>query len=310
MNGEMVPWDDAKIHIGSHALHYGTGVFEGIRAYETPRGAGIVRLDDHVLRLANSANLYSMPLPYTPSEIKMAIWATLTANDLDACYIRPIAYRGYKQLGLYPLNCPVDVAILVWPWGAYLGDEAIENGIAATISPWRRFSADVMPPEAKATGQYLNSVLAKLEASARGFEEAILLNAEGTLAEGSGENIFVVKDGALLTPRLSDSILHGITRDTVLRMARDLGIEVREQAITVEDLHAADEIFMTGTAAEITPIHSVDEAQIGKPGAVTKSIQAAYFATVHGEATQWSDCMSYRPPTHEVGETDTLQTAG
>lgn len=301
MNGEIIPWADATVHIGTHALHYGTGVFEGVRAYDTPRGPGIVRLDDHMQRLHRSGKFYYMDIPYSPDELADAVWSTIAKNELESCYIRPIAFRGFRQLGIFPLNCPVDVAIMMWPWGAYLGDEAVKNGISAKISSWQRFGSNVLPPEAKATGQYLNSVLAKLEAHHAGYEEAILLNSHGNLAEGSGENLFVVKGNTLHTPAVSESILQGITRDTVLRMARDLGIAVRERAMTRTDLYTADEIFMTGTAAEVTPIHTVDDHHIGEPGPITRQLQDVFFSTIRGEDTRWADIIDYAPDSSGSG---------
>jgi branched-chain amino acid aminotransferase len=291
MNGDLVDWDKATVHVGAHALHYGSGVFEGIRAYHTPDGTAVFRLRDHLERLANSARIYRMEIPFTLEELEAAVWQTIKANGLDSCYIRPIVYRGLGQLGVYPLTCPVDTAIMTWSWGAYLGDEALAHGIKATISPIRRFADDMMPNAAKATGQYLNSMLAKLDASERGFEEAILTNAEGNVSEGSGENLFAVFDGTLTTPRLTDSILPGVTRFTVLEIANELGIPTAERSFTVDELIGAEEIFVTGTAAEITPVRSVDEHTIGEPGPVTRQVQDAFFATIRGESTPWSHYM-------------------
>jgi branched-chain amino acid aminotransferase len=297
MSGELVPWDDARIHIGTHALHYGTGVFEGIRAYATPKGPAVFRLMDHIDRLRRSAFLYHMQIPFTDEELTDAIWDLIGVNELPACYIRPLAYRGYKELGLFPLRCPVEVAIMVWPWGTYLGEEALEQGIRARISSFRKFGVNSMPTVAKASGQYVNSVLAKVEADSAGYDEAILLNEHGFVAEGSGENVFVVRDGVVLTPPRVDAILEGITRDSVMEICGHLGIPLQERHLMRDDLYLADEVFVTGTAAEVTPIRSVDDYEIGNAGEVTRRIQKAYFATVRGEDTPWSHWLSYAPAT-------------
>ncbi len=294
MNGKIVEWDQATIHVGTHALHYGSGVFEGIRAYQTTKGTGIFRLNDHVERLIKSAAYYQMELPYSNQELTNAIWDLISANQLKSCYVRPIAYRGLKELGVYPLNCPVDVAILTWQWGAYLGEEGLKHGIRATISKVKRFSDDMMPTAAKATGQYLNSILAKLDAHQRGFEEAIMLNENKTVAEGSGENLFIVREGRVITPRLEDSILPGLTRKTVIDICRHLKIACSEEPIRLVDLYFADEVFATGTAAEITPIRSIDDHVIGEPGPITKQIQDIFFATIAGEDTAFKHLMEYQ----------------
>lgn len=295
MDGKLQPWADCTVHVGTHALHYGTGVFEGVRAYETPRGAGIVRLADHLTRFERSAGMYRMEMPYAPDELAAATWSLLEANNLDAAYIRPIAWRGYRQLGLYPRDCPVQVAIMAWPWGAYLGEDGITNGIRATVSSWRRFSANVMPPRAKASGHYLNSALAKMDAVQDGYDEAILLNEAGLVAEGTSENVFVVKDGAVATPRLTDSILDGITRDIVITICRDLDIPIAEQAVERHDLTCCDELFLTGTAAEITPVREIDGHRLGEPGPVTRRLQRAYFDTINGLDTPWASMIEYAP---------------
>jgi branched-chain amino acid aminotransferase len=287
MNGELVDWDDAKIHVGAHGLHYGTGVFEGIRCYDTPKGPAVFRLTDHLQRLHYSARLLYMELPYSVDELKAATNELLTANSLQECYIRPIAVYGFGQLGVSARGNPVDLAILAWPWGTYLGDEALKSGIRTKISTWQRVPPNVIPHASKATGVYLNSMLAVSEAQRAGYDEAIMLTPEGTVADGPGETIFVVRDGVLHTPDLSTGILHGITRDSVIQIARDIGYEVREKTLIRSDLYLADEVFMCGTAAEVTPLRSVDDHEIGV-GPVTLEIQKAYLDTVRGVNNSWS----------------------
>jgi branched-chain amino acid aminotransferase len=272
MNGELVDWADATVHVGSHGLHYGSGVFEGIRAYETPRGTAVFRLTEHFERLANSAQLLYMDLPYSVDELKAACWDLIGANGLPECYVRPIAF-----------------------WGSYLGEEGLRNGIRAKVSTWTRIGPNVIPHVAKATGVYLNSMLAVLEANRSGYEEAILLTHDGYIADGSGENIFVIKDGVIYTPDLSASILPGITRDTVIQIAQDLGHTVVEKSLIRTDLYLADEVFMCGTAAEVTPIREVDDQLVGPPGPVTLEIQAAYLDTVHGRSERWTQWLEYAP---------------
>ena len=272
MNGELVPWADAKVHVLSHAMHYGSGVFEGIRAYATDRGPAVFRLMDHLRRLERSSEVYFMQLPYGIEELRQATHEVIAANGLDTCYVRPLAFRGYGELGINPLKCPIEVIIAVWPWGAYLGEEALEHGVRVMTSSWRRIGPNTLPATAKASGQYLNSQLAKMEAMHSGYDEAILLNEQGYLADGSGENVFMVHDGVLSTPPTTASCLPGITRDTVIRLARGMGYEVREVDVVRSDLYHADEVFFTGTAAEITPIRSIDEHEIGA-GPITKRIQ-------------------------------------
>ena len=278
-NGTFVDWKEAKVHVLVHGLHYGCGVFEGIRCYATDKGSFIFRLKEHVDRMFQSAAAYDMELPYTKEELKEAIKGTVRINGLDACYIRPIAFFGYHHLGLNPTGCPVDCAIAVWPWGAYLGEEAAEGGIRCTISPWRRIDPSTLPVTAKAVGHYLNSILASLDAKKRGFGEAILLDTKGYVAEGPGENIFIVKHGTLYTPKADTSILPGITRASVIELARDMGYEVMEKLITKEELLNADEAFFTGTAAEMAPIRQIDTVTIGegKKGAVTSVLQSKFF---------------------------------
>ena len=300
MNGELVDWADAKIHVGTHALHYGSGVFEGIRAYETARGTAVFRLTDHLVRLEKSAKLMYMEIPYGVEELRAAALELVAVNGLPSCYLRPLAFYGYGELGVSPRSNPVDVVIMSWPWGTYLGEEALERGVSAKISSWKRVGPNTVPHVSKATGVYLNSMLAVLEATRGGYDEAILLTDEGYVADGSGENIFVVRDGTLLTPDLSASILPGITRNTVIQIAQDLGYPVRETTLIRSDLVLADEAFMTGTAAEVTPIRSVDDRGIGPPGPVTREIQGAYLDTVRGRSERWSHWLEYVEETPAV----------
>jgi branched-chain amino acid aminotransferase len=288
LNGELVDWADARIHVGSHGLHYGTGVFEGIRCYETERGPAVFRLGDHLKRFESSARLLYMPLPYTPEELRSAVHETIAVNGLDECYVRPIAFYGYGELGVHTGANPVEVAIMCWPWGAYLGEEGQRQGIRAMISSWKRVGPNTIPHVAKATGIYLNSMLATHEARRAGYDEAILLTDEGYVADGPGENVFVVKDDVIATPPLSTSILHGITRETVLQIARDLGYTVVEKSIIRPDLYLADEVFMTGTACELTPVRSVDDQEIGA-GPITLQLQQAYWDLVRGKNTRYAD---------------------
>jgi len=287
MNGELVDWADAKVHVGVHGLHYGSGVFEGIRCYDTPKGPAVFRLGEHMQRLHNSARLLHMQIPYSVDELKDATNELLGANGLDECYIRPIAFYGYGQLGVAARGNPVETVLMSWPWGSYLGEEGLTNGIRAKISSWQRIPPNVVPHVSKATGVYLNSMLAVTEANNAGYDEAILLTPEGTVADGSGENIFVVRDGVIYTPDLASGILPGITRDTVTQIAQDLGHTVLEKALIRSDLYLADEVFMTGTAAEVTPLRSVDDHEIGV-GEITLAIQKAYLDTVRGKSERWS----------------------
>jgi branched-chain amino acid aminotransferase len=283
-NGELVAWEDAKVHVLTHGLHYGTGVFEGERAYETAQGPAIFRHREHLERLFKSAELYYMPIPFTLEELRSATHELIAANGLTECYIRPIAFRGYGQMGLYPLDAPVEVSIAAWPWGAYLGEESKQHGIRAKVSSWRRISGDALIPHAKASGQYLNSVLAKIEASKAGYQEAILLDSRGFVCEGSGENIYVVRDGRLLTPPQTASILDGINRRSVLRIAADLGHEVVERDIARAELYLAEEILMSGTAAELVAVREVDDHTIGtgEPGPMTRELQRVFDDALHG----------------------------
>ena len=293
MDGKLVNWDDAKIHVLTHTLHYGSGVFEGIRAYPTGRGPAVFRLTDHMRRLHDSASLLHMDLPYSVEELVEATKETIRANRLDSCYIRPIAFLGYGEMGLNPLPCQVNVSIAVWPWGSYLGDEGLRRGVRMKISTWRRMDPNVNPVAAKGTGIYVNSSLAKVEALHGGYDEAILLNTVGSVAEATGENVFVVKNGVLLTPPLSAGALEGLTRDSVMTIARDFGYEVREQNLLRTDLYLADEAFLCGTAAEVVPIREVDDREIGDPGEITRKIQETYFAVVHGEVDKYADWLEY-----------------
>jgi len=282
MNGTMVPWADAKIHIGSHVIHYGSAVFEGIRCYDTTEGPAVFRLDAHTERLYNSAKIYRMDIPIPPEEFNQAVLATITANKMDACYIRPIIYRGYGMLGVNPFPCPVDMAIMVMDWGKYLGPEALEKGVDVRVSSWTRIAPNTLPVMAKTSANYMNSQLMKMEAIKDGYAEGIALDAEGFLSEGSGENLFLVSKGVLITPPLVSSVLPGITRDTVITLARTQGLKVHEARLLRESLYIADEVFFTGTAAEITPVRSVDKIVIGKGsrGPVTEALQKAFFDVI------------------------------
>jgi branched-chain amino acid aminotransferase len=294
MNGELVDWADAKIHVGSHGLHYGSGVFEGIRCYDTPRGPAVFRLSDHLQRLRNSAQLLGMEIPYSVEELKAGTTELLGVNGLPECYIRPIAFYGYGELGVSAMGNPVDTVIMSWPWGAYLGEEGLKRGISAKISSWQRIGPNVIPHVAKATGVYLNSMLAVMEANRAGYDEAILLTSDGYVADGSGENIFVVSNGAITTPSLATSILPGITRDTVIQIAQDLGYQVREANLIRSDLYLADEVFMTGTAAEVTPLRAIDDVEIGV-GPITLEIQGVYLDTVKGRNDRWPHWLEHAP---------------
>jgi branched-chain amino acid aminotransferase len=302
MNGELIDWADAKIHVGAHGLHYGSGVFEGIRAYETPKGSAVFRLTDHLQRLQNSARLLNMKLPFSVGEMRSASLELISANGVAECYLRPIAFFGYGELGVAATNNPVDVVIMSWPWGTYLGVDGLKNGIRAKISSWTRVGPNVIPHVAKATGIYLNSMLAVMEANRAGYDEAILLTDDGFIADGSGENVFLVKDGTIYTPDLSASILPGITRDTIIQIAQDLGYSVVEKQLIRTDLYLADEVFMTGTAAEVTPLREVDDQPIGPPGPVTLAIQEAYLDMVRGMSERWPHWLEYASTTREPAE--------
>jgi branched-chain amino acid aminotransferase len=290
-NGEFVKWEDATVHVLTHGLHYGTGVFEGVRCYETEIGPAIFRHDDHISRLEKSAELYYMPIPYSHEEIRTATKELIARNGLRSCYIRPLVFRGYGTMGLFPLEAPVDVCIAVWEWGAYLGDEGKANGIRAKVASWRRISGDSLIPHAKASGQYLNSILAKIESHKAGYEEAILLDDKGHVCEGSGENIFVVRDGVIYTPLQSGGILDGINRKSVMQIARDLGFEVVERTLARAELYLADEVFLTGTAAELVPVREIDDHQVGdgRPGEITRAVQALFDDALFGRAEQYRE---------------------
>jgi branched-chain amino acid aminotransferase len=302
LNGEFVPWEEAKVHVLSHGLHYGSGVFEGIRCYETERGPAVFRHKDHLQRLAKSAELYFLELPVATEEIRAATHELINRNGLRSCYIRPLAFRGYGEMGLYAPGAPVDVMVAVWPWGAYLGEEGKRQGIRARVSSWRRISPAGLIPHAKASGQYLNSILAKTESANAGYEEAILLDERGFVCEGSGENVFLVRDGVLVTPPHTASILDGISRKSVIQIARDLGYTVAERDIARAELYLAEEIFLTGTAAELVPVREIDDHQIGKPGEITRHLQAKFEDALFGRAEEyleWLDLVEQAAPADE-----------
>jgi branched-chain amino acid aminotransferase len=295
MNGKLVNWDDAKVHVLSHVIHYGSSVFEGARCYNTKKGPAIFRLKEHTQRLFDSAKIYRMKIPYSEEEINQAIIDLIKTSKLDQCYIRPVVYRGYEQLGVDPTGCPVDVCIAVWRWGAYLGADALENGVPVCISSWNRMAPNTMPVMAKSGANYMNAQLIKLEAKEHGYVEGIALDVFGFVSEGSGENVFIVKDGTLITPPFSASILPGITRNTVILIALDLGMKVIDQNIPREALYIADEVFFTGSAAEITPISSIDKVKIGsgKRGPVTQRLQERFFKIVNGEIEDSHNWLTY-----------------
>jgi branched-chain amino acid aminotransferase len=297
MNGELIPWEDAKVHVLTHGLHYGTGVFEGVRCYDTQLGPAVFRHADHIERLFRSAQLYYMPVPFERETIRQATLELVARNGLRACYIRPIVYRGYGQMGLNPLEAPVEVSIAAWEWGAYLGEEGQRDGIRAKVSSWRRISPDSLIPAAKASGQYLNSVLAKIESQKSGYEEAILLDEHGNVCEGTGENIYIVRDGEILTPPTNASILDGISRRSVIRIARDLGYRVTERNLARAELYLADEVFLTGTAAELTPVREVDDHPVGpgEPGPVTRHVQQTFDDALHGRDERYHEWLDPVP---------------
>jgi branched-chain amino acid aminotransferase len=289
MDGQVIRWNDANVHISAHALHYGSGVFEGIRCYETVDGPAVFRMDEHLDRLFASAAIYSMDIPYTREELDAAICDIILRNGYRSCYVRPLCFFGSDSLGVHPRNCPLHVAILTWPWGAYLGAEEQETGVRVTVSSWQKFGLRMLPATAKGCGQYLNSMLAVREAISKGFDEALLLNVDGTIAEGSGENLFLVRDGRLLTNDQQSSILMGITRNAVIEIARDLGFEVDVRELWLEDLLASDEAFFTGTATEVAPIREVDGRPIGNGarGPITEKIQRVFFAATSGSEARY-----------------------
>ena len=295
MNGKLVPWKKANVHVLTHTLHYGLGVFEGIRCYKTDKGPAVFRLKDHIKRLEKSAEIVGMKLPYSTEKLVGAVKETIRANHIEECYIRPIAFYGYGVMGLNPEGSPVNVAIAVWPWGTYLGEESLEHGIRAKVSPWVRIGPRILPPQAKLVANYANSIFAKLDALNSGYDEAILLNIEGSVAEGPGENLFVVKNGVLITPPFSAGVLEGITRDSIIRIAKDRKIKFEERNISREELYRADEAFFTGTAAEVTPIREVDGNTIGsgKRGKITGELQHIFFETVRGRVPRYEAWLDY-----------------
>jgi branched-chain amino acid aminotransferase len=295
LNGEFVAWEDAKVHVLTHALHYGTGVFEGIRAYETPNGTAIFRNQDHLERLEKSAKLYYMELPYSPEQLREVTHELIARNGFKSCYIRPLVWRGYGPMGLNPLDNPVEAMVAVWEWGAYLGDEGKRNGVRARTSSYRRISSESLIPHSKASGQYLNSVLAKIESVKAGYEEAILLDDKGYVCEGTGENVFVIKDGAIHTPGQADAILDGINRKSCIQIARDLGYDVIERNIARAELALADEVFLTGTAAELTPMREIDDIEIGPPGPITREIQGVFEDALCGRDARYADWLDLVP---------------
>jgi len=294
-DGEIIKWRDATIHLASHALHYGSGVFEGVRCYHTVRGSAIFRLSAHLERLYHSANIYGIEIPYTPRQIEEAIASVIKANNFTGCYIRPIVYYGYGSLSVNPKNCPVEVAILTWPWAAYLGEQGLVEGVRVTICSWVKFHSSMIPATAKACGQYLNSILAVRQAHDNGFDEAILLNRDGYVAEGSGENIFIVKNGEIYTNDENSDVLLGVTRESVIQLAEDLGYKVNIKLLSVGDLLNADEAFFTGTAAEVTPIREVDGKVIGhgRRGPITESIQRVFFDIVAGKLEKYDEWLHF-----------------
>jgi len=296
MDGEYVDWEDAQIHVLSHALHYGSGVFEGARCYDTEKGPALFRWEEHVDRLYESCKPYDMEIDHEPADITAATKTLIAEQDLRSCYVRPIVYYGYKSLGVSPGDCPTRTAVACWPWGAYLGEDALENGIEVMVSSWRKHASSQIPTNAKTTGLYVNSMLAGEEARRNGYPEALVLNKEGNVAEGPGENVFLVRDGEIFTPGLSESILDGITRDTVITLAEERGYEVHDNvSMSRGELNTADELFFTGSAAEVTPIRKVDNVTIGDGGRgpVTKELQQAYFDLVEGRTDDHEEWFTY-----------------
>ena len=293
MNGELVDWEQAQVHVLTHTLHYGTGVFEGIRAYETADGPAVFRLTDHIVRLFNSAKILGMEIPYTVDELVQATKDTVGSTGLPSCYVRPIAYYGYGEMGLNTLPCRVDVAIACWPWGAYLGDDAVNKGVRMKISSWTRHDHNTMPPASKTTGNYVNSSLAKVEALKAGYDEAIMLSPQGFVSECTGENIFVARDGVFITPPVAAGALEGITQDSVIAIAKDLGFEIRFDYLTRSDLYVCEEMFVCGTAAEVSAVNSVDDRDIPCPGPMTSAIAAEYAKAVRGQVDRYKDWLEH-----------------
>jgi branched-chain amino acid aminotransferase len=307
-NGEFVRWEDAHVHVLTHGLHYGSGVFEGIRCYETERGPAIFRHADHLARLEKSAELYYLELPYSAEEIRQATHELLRRNGLDSGYIRPIAFRGYGEMGLYATAAPVDVVVAAWPWGVYLGEDGAKHGVRAKVSSWRRISAAGLVPHAKASGQYLNSILAKTESQKAGYDEAILLDERGFVCEGSGENIFVVRDGEIATPPHVAAILDGINRKSVIQIARDLGYTVVERDIARAELYLAEEVFLTGTAAELVPVREIDDHPLGEPGEITRHVQAKFQDALYGRAEEYLEWLDFVAAPAEVDATSKVSS--
>ena len=298
MNGEFIAWEDAKVHVLTHGLHYGTGVFEGVRCYDTELGPAVFRNAEHVERLRKSAELFYMPLPYSDEELRAATRELVARNGLSSCYIRPIVYRGYGTMGLNPVDAPVDVTIACWEWGTYLGEEGMRHGVRAKVSSWERIGPRSLIPHAKASGQYLNNVLAKIESIKSGYEEAILLDEHGYVCEGTGENIYIVRDGVIATPGQSNSILDGITRRSVMQIAQDLGYTVVERDVARAEMYLADEVFMSGTAAELVPVREVDDHPVGtgEPGEITRVLQAAFDDAIHGRTERYREWLDVVAP--------------
>jgi branched-chain amino acid aminotransferase len=295
LNGEFVAWEDAKVHVLTHALHYGTGVFEGERCYDTERGPAIFRHTEHLDRLERSAKLYYMDMPFSRDQLREATHELIARNGFRSCYIRPLVYRGHGPMGLNPLDNPVEAMIACWEWGAYLGEEGKQNGIRARVSSWRRISDESLQPMSKASGQYLNSVLAKIEAQKSGYEEAILLDDKGHVCEGTGENIYVVREGKIATPCVTNSILWGINRMSIIEIAKDLGYEVVERDVARSELALADEVFLSGTAAELTPVREIDDIEIGPPGPITREIQGVFEDALHGRSDRYAHWLDVVP---------------
>ena len=293
MNGELVDWNNATVHVLTHALHYGSGVFEGVRCYRTDRGPAVFRLREHYERMERSAKIFQMEIPYPVDELMRATFDVIKANDLDECYVRPLAYRGFGgEMGVNPAANPVEVSIAVWEWGAYLGDDATAQGVRVTFSSWRRGDPNIIPPTAKATGAYINASMAKLEATQAGFDEAIMLNPHGRVAEATGQNLFIVRNGEILTPPIHDGPLPGITRDSVMKIARDQGTPVHEVSLNRTDLYTADELFFTGSATEVIPIREVDGRHF-EPGPITQALQQRYTEIVHGRDEKYLDWLDF-----------------
>ena len=307
-SGNFVPWDDARVHVLSHGLHYGTGVFEGIRCYDGERGPAVFRHREHIERFSDSARMYVLDLPFSTDEITEAVRELIRRNGLRDCYIRPLAFRGYGEMGLYAKTAPVELVIAVWPWGAYLGEAGKEYGIRAKVSSWRRISSSGLIPHAKASGQYLNSILAKTESANAGYEEAILLDERGFVCEGSGENIFVVKNGKVATPPQVASILDGITRKSVMQILEDNGFSVLERDIARSELYTADEVFMCGTAAEVVPVREVDDHPLGDPGEVTKMVQSRYEDAIYGRAPEYHEWLDLVGESESAAEPSKVET--